>query len=206
MREKYYALTLEDYSVPAFVSCTRQYFGTLKEITDFINSLRNEAYHKELVEAFDKYCAGDKKVKYRVAYNYSQLIEPVTLIATYEHEIGEMDYDHINIWGCPYYMRFKNAQLKHYWFKCGKIHFRAVKAKIEDLQYQSCSGNWFYQEEAYWGFPNMMVFKPPYTFTRLAVIEKCLPTIEALKEDDENFDPEKDVDLTGYFNEIFGNG
>ena len=206
MKEKYYAITLEDYSVPAYVSSTKEYFGTLDEITAFINSLRHDEYHKGLVEAFDKYCEGDINVKHYVAYNNYQLMHPVSLIATFEHELSETDYDHINIWGCPYYMRFKKAKMKHYWFKLGKDYYRCLKVIFEELQYQSRSGNWFCQEEGYWGHPYMLTFKPPHTYNNLAVIEKIFCSVEEFNQDGEKFNPEEDYDLTGFFNEIFGNG
>lgn len=210
MKEQYYALALDDYSIPSIASGSKFYFGTLCEITNFINSLKanNELArsHEGLLEAFNKFCAGDKEVTHYVAYNQHQLLKPVELIATFEHNMSEFEWEHRNTYGCSYYMRFKSAQVKHFWFKHEEHYLRCVKADMVDLQYKNTKGDWLFLEGCYWGFPNTIMFAPPHTFSQLAVQEKVFKTIEELRIDDENFEPSIDVDFTEFCNDIFGDG
>ena len=161
MQKQYYALTLDDYSIPSTASGDKQYFGTLDEISGFINSLKEDKeraeHHKGLFEAFDKFCAGDKDVTHYVAYNQHQLLRPVQLIATFEHEMQNYEWEHTNAFGFPYFMRFESAKVKHYWFKFGKKYLRCIRADMVNLQYQNTIGNWIEREGDYWGFPNIIV-------------------------------------------------
>lgn len=210
MRREYYALTLDDYSIPSIASGSKQYFGTLDEIADFINSLKDNKEqaetHKGLLEAFDKFCAGDKQVTHYVAYNQHQLLKPVQLIATFEHEMQNYEWEHTNAFGFPYYMRFKSAKVKHYWFKSGKRYLRCIKADMVDLQYKNTFGAWVCRSGDYWGFPNIVIYKPPHIYNQLAVQEKLFDSVDELKIDEEKFEPGKDIDFTELCNDIFGDG
>lgn len=210
MNEQYYALTLDDYSLPSIASGDKPYFGTLSEISTFINSIKNNKEqaenHQGLIKAFDKFCAGKKDVTHIVAYNHQQLLKSIKLIATFEYEMKAYEWNHKNVYGFTYCMKFKDARIKHFWFKYENKFLRCIKADMTDLQYRNTKGAWIPLEGGYWGFPNIIMFEPPHTYSQLAVKEKVFNTIEELKTDDENFEPGIDINFTEFCNDIFGNG
>lgn len=210
MKEQYYALTLDDYALPGIASGDKQYFGTLGEIASLINSLMaDEKLSKDhgcLIDAFDKFCSGDTEVTHYVAYNQHRLLQPVNLIATFEHEMRDYTWEHKNIYGFPYYMRFKSAKVKHYWFQAENNYFRCLSADVVGLQYKNTCGEWLNRDDDYWGFPNIIINEPPHTRTQLAVQEKVFRSIDELQNDDENFEPGIDINFTEFCNDIFGDG
>ena len=85
-------LTIDEYAIPAFCSSYKYMFGTLDDMKIFIDGLRNIKKCTSLIEAFDKYLAGDTKVKYDVAYNQMQLMHNCICFDEREDIITDFSY------------------------------------------------------------------------------------------------------------------
>jgi hypothetical protein len=85
-------LTIDEYAIPAYCSSYKYMFGTLEHMEKFVNGLRTIQKCTPLVEAFDKYLAGDKKVQYDVAYNPMQMMHHCICFNEREGFIKDFEY------------------------------------------------------------------------------------------------------------------
>lgn len=208
--EEYYRITLDDYACPGFVSWDKSYFGTLEDIRALVEALEASGDHgmpmAELISAFRAYEAGEKHITHHVAYQEVPLLEPVKLLGKEMVQSGSYAWVHFNTWGCPYHMRCDGVETEHLWLEGSGKYYRVVKARFRNLQYQGLAGQWRPMTDGFWGFPEMLVFEDGYLYNRLAVVEKSSSLQELVEEDMSTFPSERDVDFTGFSQEIFGDG
>ena len=58
--DKVYHIELDDYSMPAFVSFGKNYYGTMADIEEFISKFEDDE-DNEVVKAFQEYKGGTKE-------------------------------------------------------------------------------------------------------------------------------------------------
>lgn len=115
--EQYYRLTLDDYATPSFVSFTKDYFGTLSDIESFICAMKDGKHdhtYKQLSSALDAYKNGENNVAHTVAYNEVPFLVPVNLLEAVSYTMPSTEWKHINVWKCPYKMRFQSAEIQKF--------------------------------------------------------------------------------------------
>lgn len=172
--EQYYRLTLDDYATPSFVSFTKDYFGTLSDIESFISALKDDKHaqtYKQLVSALEAYKNGENNVAHTVAYNKVPFLVPVNLLEAVSYTMPSTQWEHMNVWKCPYKMRFQSAEIQQFWFESDDTYIRAMKAKITDLKYEEYNGSWS-DIGTMWGFPHIIEKESTCTYNRLAVADK----------------------------------
>lgn len=201
---KVYHIELDDYSMPAFVSFGKNYYGTMQDIEEFISKFKDDDNNEysELVRAFEDYKKGNENVEITVAYNKRKMLEEVKVYGYREIISGSYQWEHINIWGFPYDLRCEGLKSKHYWIKNNDVLCRVIKAKFTKLQYKNAVNNWV-NINAIWGFPHIIEFG---MYNTLMVIEKRFDTFKDLKEDMKQFKSIEDMDFTAFYNDIFGDG
>ena len=208
--DQYYRLLLDDYSAASFTSFSKAYYGTMTEIADLLRTLRESERYKdsfqEMQDAFISYQQGQKDVTHSVAYQQVPLLEPVRLIASAAYTANAKEWEHLNTWRWPYYMRFSKAEVQHLWFGYQRKYVRVMRATITDLQYSTDKEDWHPIGGAFWGFPHMLERVKPYIYNRLAVEDKVFKTLKEAKADYEQFQRVLDTDYTGFCNDIFGDG
>lgn len=213
--KQFYCLTLDDYAVPSFCSFEAWYFGTLPLITSLIEELKaDEKYsknHAHLIEAFREYCNGNTKVTHNVAYQEMPLIEPVSVYTEIENTAGRNKVEHLNVWDCTYYMRWKKSESNHIWLRYKNCYLRCIKTQFYNLEFAVIDIEENYEPiDCYMGFPRQTVFgeaADEYTVeNRLYVSEKVFDSEDELLQDIENFRNTPDPIYTEIFNGIFGNG
>lgn len=199
--DKVYHIELDDYSTPAFVSFGKNYYGTMKDIEEFISKFKpNE--ESEIVKAFQEYKNGNKDAEITVAYRKRKMLEEVKVYGKKEIISGNFEWEHINTWGFPYPMRCEKLKSTHYWIKSNKKLCRIIKAEFTNLQHKNAIDEWT-EINSIWGHPHIIEFG---MYNTLMVVEKKFDTIEELKENMQHFSSIEDMNFTEFCNDIFGDG
>ena len=210
MEQKWFRLLLDDYSVPAITTADKEYYGTLDDIKGLIESLKKDEKgsigHKGIIEAFEKYLAGDKSATHNVAYQDVPILTSIKVIYNTEQELSDMEWEHLNAWHWVYEMKLTSAKVQHYWIKDKKHYRRIIKAQIVGLCYKDTVDNWTDLDEMFWGFPGMLVRDGDVLYNRLACIEKNFDSLDDLQDDYENYLKNPDVDFERFCDDIFGDG
>ena len=156
---RYYALTLDNYFSPSFVSSTKPYYGTLDGIKTFVEALDYEK-HKTTVDAFHEYLEGNTAATHNVAYTKHTLLEPVTYIKDAFLYLTDEEWDFKNAWGCIYKMRVKSAHMNAILIKDGDRYVRCVSPVMEELFYRSelIDDDRWSSVKNVWGHPGILVF------------------------------------------------
>ena len=151
MTEKYYVLNLWNYGTPAFVSFDKMYVGTEAEIRTAIESMKREGKNDETVAAVERYFAGDTTATHNIAYRDIPVLEQCRRVASSTLTLGEYSWEHINVWGFPYYMKCDSADVKQILVEYKGRYYRCVRAWFKNLCYESVSGNWSLLGDFYLG-------------------------------------------------------
>lgn len=104
MNEKIYHIELDDCATPAFVTFGKDYYGTMNDVEEFISKFKT-GERQDLVEAFKEYKQGNAGVEIPVGFWKSKMLEEVKVYGKKQMSYGEYEWEHINIWGFPYYMK-----------------------------------------------------------------------------------------------------
>ena len=112
-KESYYKLTIEDFSAPSFISCSKSYYGMLNDISGLLEALsKNDKWKDsflETQEAFKAFMNGDTEVHHNILYENLKFLEPINLIGSLTYTENNKQWKHINAWEQPYYMRFSKT-------------------------------------------------------------------------------------------------
>ena len=206
--EQYYRLTLDDYATPSFVSFTKDYFGTLSDIENFICALKDDKHaqtYKQLSSALSAYKNGEKNVTHTVAYNEVSFLVPVNLLEAVSYTMQSTEWEHLNVWKCPYKIRFQSAEIQQFGFESDDKYIRAMKAKITDLKYEEYNGSWINIGKP-WGFPHIIEEESTCTYNWIAIADKGFDNKTEAEIDYEHFLSVQDTDFTEFCNYIFGDG
>lgn len=181
--DPFFCIHLPDYSKPAFCTFTKRYFGTMKEINSFLDSLMTE----------ERKCIG------KLSFH------PVPVLGTRSSVLSDFAFNHENIWGATYKIHCDLLKSVHVWVKCEDRFFRCMKTAATNLQFCSeFDPNLRPIKKMFWGFPHVIECEDPVTFNQLYVIEK-----EFSSQFDAELDMRKfssDVNLSGFLDDIFGDG
>lgn len=108
MKDTFYTIELEDYSVPPFCSgFTRTYGGTKEHLADFMEALsktrRAEDFQPLLDDAYRAWLRGEPAGA--VEYHYCKCwnIRSLDVYRTMEISLLGFSMEHLNIWGWPYF-------------------------------------------------------------------------------------------------------
>jgi len=134
--QKYYALTLDNYATPGFISCKKHYFGTLDDVATFVENLKQEDNHTSVVEAFEKYKSGDVNVTHNVAYNPCPFLTPVTFHHMGEQRFKNKKWVHINIYGFPYEMHADKIKVEKAIITSNRNYYLCIKVEFINLSYK----------------------------------------------------------------------
>lgn len=157
---KFYALTLNDYFSPSFVSGYKQYYGTIDTIREFIDMLNADRFH-DTISAFQNYMNGNKEATHYVAYSQQKLLRPVKLIKkSFLYIEGSAQWDFMNLWGFTYSMKYNMASAVTALIQDGDKFIRCIKPTIRRLSYKDdiCSSGWLPITQ-FWGHPGLLTYK-----------------------------------------------
>lgn len=150
MREQYYALFLDDPATPSFCSFDKLYVGTRTELDIAIAAMKKDKRYDATVAAYEVYWT-DPDTKHYVAFREVPILTPVQRICSSELALGEKEWDHINVWGFPYKMRFDRAEVKQLLIEHEKQFHRLLRATFTNLCYENTIGKWTPIIDHFWG-------------------------------------------------------
>lgn len=204
-----YKLCLDDYSAASFTSFDKKYFGTIDMIETFINTIKNDEQISDkfgdLISVFDKYKNGEKNITHNVAYREVPFLSKVKLLGTANSILTDYKWEHLNTWGWPYKMRYKEAKSEHIWLSYQKKYVRCIRTQFTDLQYENTAGK-YNSPGMLWGFPHQIEIANNTTFNRLYVVEKIFKNKQEALDDMASFQKKPDPIFTEVLNDIFGDG
>jgi len=205
---KYYALTLNDYFSPSFVSGSKQYYGTLDDIRTFIKSLDSVKF-QDTIAAFQSFIGGNKDATHCVAYAQRKMLTPVKLIKrSFHYNEGPAQWDFQNIWGFNYTMMYDNAYAATALIQDGDKYIRCIKPTIYGLVYNDdiISSKW-HPVTCFWGHPNVLSYKDDSPKRSLIEGNLFFPerTYDDIKLAVSEFES-KPLDLSIICEEIFADG
>lgn len=213
MNNEVFALRLEDYALPGFVSGEKKYFGYKNDIDTFMSALKlnaeNVSTHKETLQAYDLFLKGKTEATHLVAHGKRQLMNKVRMIAKKNFNIPcGITWLHTNIWGYPYYMHADSCSSTYIWICDEDRYIRAVKAKFKNLSYGLEKGEKNHVTTL-WGFPCVLGIDSTKedsssVFSRLYIPDKIFKSEDDLTQDSNVFDGLGD--FTEFCNDVFADG
>ncbi len=210
MNNRYYRLTLDDYSAASFTSFSKDYYGTLEQITELIEALRDnkdrQDTYQALKEPFDKFMSGDKYVMHNVAYRDVRFLSPVKVLGMANSKLTNATWEHINTWGYPYNFKCDYAKCEHIWISGFGKYCRVVKVHFTNLQMENTLGEYRKAGCMLWGFPGQITGENGNLHNRLLVEEKVFKNRMEALEDYLAFQENKNTNFKEFVNDIVGDG
>ena len=179
-----FSVQLLDYAKPGFCTHWKPYFGTIEDIAEFRRALHRDEKRKPEDMTFSSVRVFGSK-----------------------HEIRDAGmYEHINIWGFPYFVWWDKLESLHLWVAEKEKYYRCVRARMTNLQYDTDKDASMKQSpgEQIWGYPHVLEYHHPFHFTRMYVIEKRFESEDELLDDLKNYKGE--IELGSWLDELFGDG
>ena len=203
-------LTIDEYAVPAFCSSYKCMFGSLEDMKHFVDGLRSIQKCTPLIEAFDKYLAGDKTVKYNVAYNQMQMMHNCSCFNEREGKIDNFEYTFVNIWGFDYIFHSDEFSFKRVMIQYKNQIIVAIMPSFKNLIIKGdgvCSDVAIMNQ--HWGFPGVYSYdeNTDINKTNLFLVERIFDknNHEDVLKAREFFDG-NEFDLQSCFEEIVADG
>lgn len=151
MDEQYYALYLDDPVSPPYCSVDKLYVGTKTELDAAIQAMSAEHGYEDTVIAYNDYWQGNMGATHHVAYREMPILSPVQMGKSTRLELKETEWEHLNVWRCPYKMRAEGILVKQILLEYKQQYYRMMRAWFKNLCYQSPAGNWRRVEGGFWG-------------------------------------------------------
>ena len=205
MKKRYFVLTMDDLATPGFCSWTKDFYGTLDEITEYIRRIPEGSYETTKA-ALQEYLNGNTDVKHHICFHDRQLLTPVEVIKQERFELEQYLWDHKNIFDCIYKMKADMAVIEQMLIKSGDCYTRCVRCAFTDLQYMTEAPlhlGYRKMHDGFWGLPGMMHIEGNQYILSLYVLEKRYQNLEEALAD---MGKVEKLDLTDVCNEIFGDG
>lgn len=176
-----YCIKLIDSATPGYVTADKNFYGTMEDINMYLSS------HK----------LGN------ISYHNPPKIEPVEKV--YQEWIVESDVIeavHMNVWDCSYEFRLENVWTYHKWIKCENSYRRIVLVEAHGVKYYCDIRDEWRPVGDFWGLPDIFQNSKMLFY----VDEWGFENEEMLLQDAKNFESEKNIDLTEFYNEILADG
>ena len=182
MSNNYFVTRLDDPRMPAFVTWSKPYIGTLEDF-QIATKVMKDGYTLPL-DALE--CLGN--------------------IQTTETTLKDYSWEHLNVWGFPYYMKCDAAKITQLVAKLDKHYCRCYKATFYNLYYKSGIGTWQLVDH-FWGHPGLLQYEETESGNKvqniLYLIDKYYDTYEEAINSVSNRD---ELFLASFCDEIFGDG
>ena len=207
---RYYRLLLDDYSAASFTSFSKDYYGTLEQISSLFEAMKEDEEvadrQKYILGIYDRYIAGESKISHQVAYREVPFLVPAKVLGIETTVLENHTWEHTNTWGCPYLMKCDKAECTHIWFSCYGKYSRCIQVKFTNLQYENAVGDYAPLGSMIWGYPEQIAGRNGNLYNRLFVEEKVFKNKAEAMNDRMNFIHSPDPKFDEFLNDIFGDG
>ncbi len=205
--KQYYLYELDDYSAPSCTSSTKLYFGTVADFKRMLKKAGNYAV-PDLSQTLEKFENGDKDITHTVCYNPHKFAIPATIIKQKTLQYDTYGFRYKNPYGFYYLARTDTIIISFYLIKCQGLYYTCYRMRIKNPKFlDDHDKREFWADPPFWGFPGV-VFKTRkdravyYENTLLETEREFKTEAEAI----EHFDKVKKIDLTAFYEDIFGDG
>ena len=205
MGKRHFALTMDDYATASFCSRTKDFYGTLKDITEYIRQLPEKSFGTTKA-ALREYLDGNENAAHHVCFSDRRLLTLVEVIKKERFDLAPYAWDHANIFDCIYQMKADAAAIEQMLIKQKDWYIRCVRCVFTNLQYMSESPAYKgYQKmpNRFWGLPGMIQMEENRYILSLYVREKYYTFPEEALADMGKADK---LNLANVCSEIFGDG
>ena len=210
MKATYYRVQLDDYSAPSFVSCGKNYYGTLEQIGGLFGEIAKDATlaedYQDILSAYGRVAGGEAGVTHYVAHREVPFLVPANVLRTATSILTDYSWEHLNVWGCSYFLKCDRAESSHIWISCNGRHSRCVQTRFTDLRYKSAAQEYEPLGDARWGFPCQIDGPAGDLRNRLYVDEKIFGSENEAMEDYAAFLEKPDPNFAEFLNDVFGDG
>lgn len=209
MTDPYYALELEDYSIPSFCSgFTRTYAGTEEQLSDFMKALSATPSAESFQPLFDAYHDWQQMIPTAAAeYNYCKCWNLRLLDVYHVAEIEQSNFstEHPNTWHYLYLFQADSvrARIVYAQDRNNGVWCRFVRAAFRELRYDSLGLGFTPVRGRFWGHPAMLKYADGVTSGRLFFLEKAFENRQAMLRD---IDAPAEIDFSGFMDDILGDG
>lgn len=208
IEDQFYEITLDDYGSPAYCSFDKQYAGTMDMLVDFFRALETieepGAYVSGLMDAFQRYRQGYHDASAYVALGERRLIRPMTVCDILSKDVTPFFYEHTNVWGFPYYISSEKMHADLVYLRKGEQFMRYVKAAIASPRYGTEEDHCREPIDGFfWGHPKVLALDEGILFNRIMFCDHIYETEDEMRRD--MIEP-TDIDFTGFFSDVFGDG
>ncbi len=176
--EKFYALDLDNYALPGFVSGTKYYFGTLEMLKEYFDACRAENELSETVEAFDRYLGGDAEAAHYAAYNSCRLVYEAELLGTREFYFTDHEWATLNLYRCEYSFRADTLRVKESAFLTNGGYFTVMWIDARNMGMGSSIKPGYDKIGSPWGLPCYFKFSGDNITSRLCTESKSFKSKE----------------------------
>lgn len=202
MNMDFYRIQLPDAAAPSFVDAAAWYYGTEKRIMDALSA--DTGLGSSLPGLVEKYFRGEPEP----GESRGISLAPARFLSRIKlPPIKPFAHTHLNIWDCPYYICAKQADMELIYLQDSNAQFvRCVKILFDGLK---CTAD---QERPYrpitvsrcWGFLGIMAEDETGRFgNRLLYADR---TFKVEREYLDDVQKPADIDFSGFFDVVFGDG
>jgi hypothetical protein len=205
--KKIFRNVIEDYGVPSYCTASKYAFGTLDDFKKLSEFLKFKHEYVDFTNAIDKYLAGERKLKYNIAYSEEKLMEGVKVLYERDIDIEDFNYKHINVWSCVYNFHCKRFKAKRLLVQIRSTIYVLIRPVVETMEIVHSNADNLPIGAGTWGFPGIISFDENTNIltTNLYLIEKKFHATKESKEALDFFE-KNEFYLKSYFDEIVGDG
>lgn len=153
----------------------------------------------------EEYFGGNHEATHKIAYQEIAILTPVRVLTSSKMTLPGKTWEHLNVWDCPYKMKFDAAEVSQIILRYDGMYRRCVRAKFTDFCYEGIKGDWRPIGSVLFGNASVIEFNMDAgTFeTLLYVQEDTSDTKEQLEAKLDNPD---EIILDRICDEVFGDG
>jgi len=208
MPRQHYALYLDEPASPGFCSGSKLYIGSKAMLLLVAERMLERNPNNNTASAIKAYFSGDRKITHNIAYQEIPVLTRVKWICSSTIDLPAREWEHTNIWGFPYRMKFDKAHIEQALVSHKGKYYRCIRAYMKNLAYETSSGDWREKKEGFWGNASVLdVSQLPdggFCFNNLLYVVEDV--YDNLAEADEPMLEESMVKFNTICDEIFADG
>lgn len=175
MSEQFFAMQLEDHSLPEMLYFPKTYYGTLNQIGEFIAHLAADpdtaVKYATTIRAYEDYRNGNLGAVHMIHGQPLRLLTPVNLV--FETVILEQDVEWDFDNGVHQFrVRADFVDLHQVLLQDGELYIRAVRPCYEGIQFENPIDGWTTMPACHYGFPHIYAVAPSWHYSRLYTTEQ----------------------------------
>lgn len=208
MNEPYYEFFLFDPATPSFLSMPKRYIGNKSGLLAVADQLAEEEYYKDTTEGIRAFFNGRTDVTHSIAFQTIPVLRPIRVLERTELVLGEREWDYINVWDCPYHMRFRSAKVTQLLVQVEEKYLRFVLAEMTGFSYLGFIDRWRPIGGFIMGNASVLDVRDRedggYDFCNLLYV--CEDASDSLEEQRQKMRDPDAVVFDGICDEVFGDG